>query len=644
MRNHKLLPFIIITGSLILAACASIGMPEGGPRDFTPPRVTKCTPSNQATGNQKKKITIAFDEYINIENASEKVVVSPPQKEMPEIRTAGKKINITLFDTLQANTTYTIDFADAIVDNNESNPMGFFTYSFSTGEQIDTMEVSGTLLESENLEPIKGMLVGLTNLLTDSAFTTTPLLRVARTNGSGRFTIKGIAPGKYRIFGLQDADGDFKFSQKSEKIAFDTLVIEPSFKPDFRADTTWIDSTHIDTIRQVPYTHFYPDNLVLKAFTEEFSNQHLLKTERTIPEWFTIYFTAPNDSMPQLQGLNFDTGKLTLERSLHADTLHYWIQDTTVAYMDTLKFTLRYQETDTLGLLAWRTDTLELTPKTSRKAQLKELAEKTEEWEKEQKKERRRRKEKYVEKPNPHLRKEVGMKMSPSGKISPVQNITFTFDEPITHLDSAALHFFIKKDTLWVEEPFLFLARENDMRSFTLYAEWQLKSQYKIEADSNAFTSILGKQSAPVRKTIDVMGEEEYSSLFIHLLMPDTGAVVQLLDRNDKVVRQVRAQNQRADFYYMKPGEYYLRLYIDRNGDGKWNTGNYASRLQAEEVFYFPKPMSLRAQWEVEQDWDVRGIALEKQKPAAITKQKPDVDKKKAQREKERRAAQQNGR
>ena len=334
-------PLIALLCILILAACASIGSPDGGPRDFTPPKVVKCQPANMSVNNRDKKLTLTFDEFIVLENASEKVVVSPPQKEMPEIRTSGKRIHITLNDSLKENTTYTVDFSDAIVDNNEGNPMGNFTYAFSTGTEIDTMEVSGTLLEAENLEPIKGMLVGLYADLSDSAFTTQSFTRVSRTNSRGQFTIKGVAPGKYRIYGLQDMDGDFRFSQKAEKIAFDSVIIEPTCAPDTRQDTVWIDSTHIDTIKTIPYTHFYPDNVILRGFTEDYQDLHLLKTERPIPDMFTIYFTGPSDTLPTLKGLNFEgTEDMILERSSNNDTLPYWITDTLVSNKDTLTFSL----------------------------------------------------------------------------------------------------------------------------------------------------------------------------------------------------------------------------------------------------------------------------------------------------------------
>ena len=201
----------VIFFALLLAACASIGNPDGGRYDETPPKVLVSYPADKATNSNKKKISISFDEYIKLENASEKVVVSPPQIETPNIRADGKRVRIDLYDTLQANTTYTIDFSDAIEDNNEGNPMGNYTYSFSTGDEIDTMEVAGTVLNAEDLEPIKGIMVGLypadTNF-NDTILKSTPFKRVSRTNGSGKFSIKGAKPGKYHVFALKDADGD----------------------------------------------------------------------------------------------------------------------------------------------------------------------------------------------------------------------------------------------------------------------------------------------------------------------------------------------------------------------------------------------------------------------------------------------------
>ena len=154
-------PLLFSFLSLLVVACASLGSPDGGEYDEIPPKVLSAVPAERSTGISTRKARINFDEYIKLQNASEKVIVSPPQLESPNIRADGKHIKIELKDTLKPNTTYTIDFSDAIEDNNEGNPMGNYTYSFSTGDDIDTMEVSGTVPNAEDLEPVKGMLVGL---------------------------------------------------------------------------------------------------------------------------------------------------------------------------------------------------------------------------------------------------------------------------------------------------------------------------------------------------------------------------------------------------------------------------------------------------------------------------------------------------
>ena len=198
----------------IVAGCARMGSPDGGWYDDTPPRVVSSSPADKGVDVRTRKVSINFNEFIKIEDAQNKVIVSPPQLEQAEIKASGKRIIVELKDSLKDNTTYTIDFSDAITDNNEGNPMGSYTFSFSTGDHIDTLEVSGYCLNAENLEPIKGMLVGLylaDSLLTADSlnlqlFHTTPMMRVSRTNGSGKFTIKGVAPGAYCVFALNDAD------------------------------------------------------------------------------------------------------------------------------------------------------------------------------------------------------------------------------------------------------------------------------------------------------------------------------------------------------------------------------------------------------------------------------------------------------
>lgn len=626
---------------LLMVACASIGTPDGGIYDEIPPKVVACNPADRSIGNVGKKIQIRFDEYIKLENASEKVIVSPPQIEPANIRADGKSIKITLYDSLKANTTYTIDFSDAIVDNNEGNPMGQYTYSFSTGSEIDTMEVSGAVLNAADLEPVKGMLVGLypiDSLYNDSILRKKPFSRVSRTNGSGRFSIKGVKPGKYRAFALEDKDGDFVFSQKSERIAFLQDTFTTSCKWDLRMDTIWRDSTHFDSIRVVPYVHYFPDDLVLNAFLEAGQDQHLLKLERPNPDVLKLFFTAPADSLPKIKGLNFDEKCLVADASLHNDTITYWITDTAFTHReDTMRFELSFLETDSLGVLQPHTEVKEEAPRVTWERLYKENQKKIQEWQKQREKRLKKSKEPLPKENNPYEVTFLDLSAKPTGGLDPNQNIHYIAKQPIASADTTRMHLYIKKDSLWVPEPFLFLP-DRDVKSYTLYAEWEQKRQYRFSIDSAAVVGVMGDPCKAIRNDFTVRSEDEYGSLFVHILLPEKkNVIVQLMNRGDKCVAQLAAgPDGRADFFFLKPGEYFLRCYIDEDGDGEWDTGEYNSGMQPEQVFYFPQPILVKAKWDIEQDWAPLDIPRIGQKPKAITKQKPDKKKSVRERNKER--------
>lgn len=639
MERKNLL--LCLLALILTAACASIGNPDGGRFDETPPRVVGSSPVDGAVNVSKRKVQILFDEYIKLEKASEKVVISPPQIEPANVRADGKRVKVDFYDSLRANTTYTIDFSDAIEDNNEGNPMGQYTFSFSTGDVIDTMQVSGRVLNAADLEPIKGIMVGLypaDSTWNDTLFRTRPFLRVSRTNGEGRFTIKGVKDGAYRVRALEDKDGDFVFSQKNERVAFDTTVYVTGSFPDVRMDTVWRDSLWYDSIRVVPYTHYTPDDVLLLAFLEDGQERHLLKTVYPEPTNFTFYFTAPSDSTPRIKGLNFDERCLVADASLKNDTVTFWVTDTALIHrQDTLSMILSYMETDTLGQLVVTNDTLDLSPKTTYAKIAAERSKQIEAWEKDR--ERRQKKAKkplpYEENPYERIWLEAGFK--PSGSLAPNQNVRYLAKEPILEVDTTKIHFYVKKDTDWLPAPFLFMPEERSAKSYMLYAEWEPGQKYRFVMDTAAVVSVLEHESKSVRQEFHVRAVEEYGSIFIHVISPDTGVVVQLLSKNDKVEAQQRTDKDgNADFFFMKPGDYYMRCYVDANGNGQWDTGDYASGLQPERVYYFGKPLPLKAQWDLRQDWDIRAVDVARQKPMAITKQKPDKEKKLKNRNAER--------
>ena len=608
-----------------------MGSPDGGWYDDTPPHVVSTSPADKGTNIHSRKVQINFNEYIKIEDAQSKVIVSPPQIEQADIRATGKRILIELKDSLKENTTYTIDFSDAITDNNEGNPMGNYTYSFSTGDRIDTLEVSGYCLNAENLEPIKGILVGLypadsLGMQADTLlFHKQPFIRVSRTNGSGRFTIKGVAPGKYNVYALQDADGDFLFNQKSEMIGYSHETIEPTSKPDTRQDTVWADSLHISDILRVPYTHFLPDDVTLLCFQEPQTDRFLLKTERQDPEKFTVFFTYGSDTLPTLRGLNFDaTDAFVIEPSQHLDTLTYWLRDTTLVNQDSLEIELTYLMTDTLGGLQPKVDTLMVLPKMAYEKRKKLEEKELEKWQKEQDKKKKRGE------PYDSIRAAQPLmpKLSATGQIDPLQIIRIEMPAPLARCDTAGVHLYSKIDTLWYNAPFVF--RQTGVRTYELLAEWHEGTEYSLEIDSAAFESIYGLVSNPLKQGLKVKVADDFSMLSISVsgVADSTDVFLELLDSGDKVVRRAKTdKDHTVDFFYLKPGTYYLRAFEDWNHNGRWDTGCYDDDLQAEAVYYFDEDIECKQKWDVSRSWNLKATPRYKQKPAKITKQKPDKEK-----------------
>lgn len=614
---------LMLLAAFLLGSCARMGQPDGGWYDETPPRIMGAAPADKGTNVKNRKISIFFDEFIQIENATEKVVVSPPQLETPEIVASGKRIRIELLDSLKPNTTYTIDFSDAITDNNENNPLGNYTYSFSTGDAIDTLEVSGKVLQAKDLEPVKGILVGLYNDLSDTAFTTKPMLRVSRTDGSGRFVIKGVAPGTYRVYALQDADGNYLFNQKSEMLAFSQEKIVPSFKPDVRQDTTWIDSLRIKSIDRVGYTHFLPDDIVLRAFNEVMTDRYFLKAERREPESFTLFYSYGGE-MPQVRGLNFQSDDaFIIESTEKQDTITYWLKDTALVNQDTLRVELTYHMTDSLGKLVEQIDTLDILSRISHEKRQKDLEREREEWQKKQ--DRAKKRGEPYDSIMPPKALAIGVK-APS-ELDPDKNIPFTFNTPLASVDTAAIHLYSKHDTLWYNAPLEFNHVRG--REYELRGEWRPDIEYSLEIDSAAFVDIYGKVSPPFKQGFKVKSFDDYGTLLLNIpTMTDTAIVVQLLDAGDKIIKEVTTNQGVAEFYYVSPSTYYVRMYIDSNRNGEWDTGLYSANRQPETVCYFPKEIEIRAKWDFTETWNPLATPVIQQKPAAVTKQKPDKDKK----------------
>lgn len=584
-----------------ICSCANVASPNGGPYDELPPKFISSTPAPNQTNYNGNKIEILFDELIQVEKPTENVIITPPQLAMPVVRPAGRKVYIELKDSLKPNTTYTIDFTNSLSDNNEKNVLENFSFAFSTGDMIDTLAVSGILLNAENLEPMPGIIVGIHENLADSAFVKQPFFRTSKTNDKGEFTIRNIAEGSYRIFALNDVNRDFKFDQPGEDIAFLDSIFTPSFEFTSRQDTTWKDSLTIDTITTVHYTRFTPDDIELFLFKEDFKRQYLQKTERRLEHLGVLTFNAPLDTVPTLYPLNFtptDSSWYFVQTIENKSVVNYWITDPSLMMNDTLQFQLTYPKSDSLNILQTQTDTLQFIY-------------------------RRRPNERKRDKDEEEKPVSLGMTVYLPNSMDVFDTIHVEFNEPVLSLSPESFILEQMVDSVWTPAEFIIFPDTTNSLAYFIQRKWNYAEEYRLTVDSALISSIYGKVNDPFKGNFKIKKEEEYGNLYINIPDINEPAFVELLNNNDAPVRKAVVKDGGVLFMDLKPDKYYARLIIDSNENGVWDTGNYAEKRQPEKVYYSPKPFEIMQNWDVEETWSVLSTPVVRQKPMDITKNKP---------------------
>lgn len=599
---HHIAALIIIACTAIISfSCANRGQgPQGGPKDTIPPSVAKSFPSNKALNVQKSKIVITFDENVILQKVSEKVIISPPQVTAPNIQALGRSVIVELNDTLKQNTTYSINFGDAIVDNNESNALKNYVFAFSTGNTIDTLQISGTLINSENLNPLKGITVGIYNAdLPDSTFMKYPFLRITKTDEKGKFTIPNIKEGNYKVRALKDDSRDNVF-QSGEGIAFNNVSYSPTVESYLRNDTVWKDSINIDTVKIVKAYRYLPDNVLLKYFNEnKGKKQRFIKFERKERNHFTLFFNAPAEELPTFEPFNVQwENNFLLQKNATLDTLTYWITDKNLIEKDTISLKMKYLKTDSLNHLSYSTDTLNVVFRRTKNntTQAKQPD----------------GKEKKIE----HLI----LKNNLTTNFDVYNPILLSFDVPIKSIDSTKLRMFQMKDTIPIPIKFKLIKQDEIGMKYTINYAWQPEKTYLLEIDSAAIVSIYDLHTNKYKGDLKIKSLDEYSSLKLMLEKFNPEIVFQAVNSKDEVVRSASATEKGAYIKYLQPGDYYVRMFMDKNRNGKWDTGNFLENKQPEDVYYYPKKLTLIKNWEIEETIDYERVPLLEQKPKEIIK------------------------
>ncbi|MDE6370662.1 MAG: Ig-like domain-containing protein [Duncaniella sp.] len=620
MQTIKQLRLLLaVVSAAIMVACANMGRPDGGPRDETPPVFVRSNPRPGQLNVNTKRIHVEFDENIALDDAMNKIVVSPAQKTTPAITSNGRGVTIELRDTLLPNTTYTIDFADAIKDLNEGNILDGLAIDFSTGDEIDTLRISGMVFEAETLEPAQGMLVGAYSNLSDTAITTLPFERITKTNQLGQFTLRNLKAGSYHVFAINDVNRDYHWD-RSENIAFYPEAITPSAREITVTDTLTRENGERDSLVTRRVTEFLPNDVLLTWFNEGYKPQYLRDYKRPERNKISLQFGAPADTLPIIRLINtFRAGQRSdewsaLEASPTLDTLMYWITDTALAALDSITLEARYLRTDTNDELTWTTDTL--------KFNLRPVKKKKEE----KKKKKDAEADSVVADSVPEVIP-MQLRVTSSSPQELNRGLMLTAGAPVAEFDTLAVGLEMQVDTVWYRLPAPMFSRTSPLKPlvYTAPYKWEEGTKYRLTVDSAAVRDVYGLVNNQIKHEFTTKKSDDYSTLsFTVSGLDGRPAVVQALSSADKVVGTAPVgPDGLAVIEYLTPGTYYARLFIDNDSNGVWSTGSVADSIQPEEVYYYPKRITLKKNWTIEQSWDINELPVDQQKPQEIKKNKP---------------------
>ncbi len=588
MKVKQIKSFIYIVLVALLWSCANRGQgPTGGQKDEIPPRFVKSYPAPNSRNIGERDIELFFDENIKLKDVVKNVIISPPQQKPPIIKSYLDKLVVSLEDTLQANTTYSIDFGEAITDNNEGNVLPNMIFSFSTGSSLDTMQIAGTLLDAKNLNPVKGVKIGITTDENDSAFLSKPFDRIAQTDNQGRFTIYNVKNGKYRVYALDDKNKD-NIYQRGEALAFDKQTFQTEVEGYMKQDTIWKDTVTIDTIKTVKAFKYKPNNVLLRFFHERKQRQYLVKYKREKPHKISLFFNTKADSLPKIKPLNCEWKNILIEPNEDLDTIHYWLTDSIDIKKDTILLQVDYLRTDTAYQLVNKRDTLTFKnkKKSDKETKISLLQIKT------------------------NIKSDFDIN----------KPLTFDFDAPIKKIDTAKIQLYQYVDTIAKKIPFSLIQKDKIGKKFTINKNWIPETKYEIKIDSNSIINIFGQNNDKLKQTFTIKSETEYANLVLKITPFDSTAVFCLVDKNDKIIRKEKTKKEGVKVAFIEPNEYFVRIFLDTNNNGKWDTGNFLENRQPEKVFYYPKKLTLVKNWDFEETIDLYSTPLEKQKPKEIKK------------------------
>ncbi|MGC9470452.1 MAG: Ig-like domain-containing protein [Bacteroidales bacterium] len=554
--------------------------PTGGDKDTIPPVVTSSSPPNYSTEFESQVIDIGFDEFIQLQDVNQKLIVSPPMKQKPDVQIRGKGIRIKIYDELLPNTTYTLNFNDAIVDNNEGNPLEDFEYVFSTGPELDSLQIRGILINALTLQPEEGAYAMLYENLGDSA----PYLQVpyyvGKTNEEGEFTIGHIRSDTFRLFAMKDMNMNYMYDQANEAIGFlDSLIMLPFNR--MQPDTIASDTGEIAGAG-LPAPAFK-----LKMFIEEGkTQQYISSTSRDIKNRMMIVFGVPLDSTPRFGEIPEygPSGDFLTEWNPRKDTLLLWIRDSLLMNSEVINLPLEYPAADSTGKGIWVTDTLIFRHVIPQRPARGERPEETSGM------------PEFILTPVTKNKSQLDLN----------RPVVLEGNFPVTATDTSRISLKMEIDSILQDVPYSLTRDSMRSRRFLVTAAWEPETKYRLNILPGAFTGYLGNSHDTLKLEYTTRKADYYGNLYLNVTGVEGKVIVQMLGSSEEVLQEKAiVSDTYLEFEYLHPGKVIFRAIDDRNGNGKWDTGHYLQKIQPERVHYYREEVSVRANWDIELNWDI---------------------------------------
>jgi hypothetical protein len=565
----------------IAVSCAKVSAPTGGPREYDPPVVVKSIPVAGARNFREKRLEITFNEYVALDNISEKFMVSPPMKKKPTVYLRGKSVFVEFEEPLKENTTYTFYFQDAIRDLNESNILDNYQFVFSTGPVLDSLSVTGNVYNAFSLEVPEKALVMLYGNLTDSVVHKYLPDYISAIDQNGYFRINNVRAGSYNLYALVDEDNSKNYNLPGESFAFlDSLVYvspEKNYLPPVK-DTVTVKKEKTGPVKKAELPVLTGEHKLL-LFKGERKEHYLTSSSRELKYKLLYTLSLPPDTMKVRFSIpEAGENSYFIENSRNRDTIKVWITDSTLYSQPQIISLIEYPFTDSLGINGYKLDTVPLrfaAPRATRAAKVK----------------------------RPVFEFVSNLRL---GNLKPGEGIWFNSATPFGIPDTSRIGFYELIEKRKVRVPYSFQIEASNSCRYYLKASLTQGKKYLFIADSASFSNIYNEYSDSLGISFSIKDPESYNELSLDIRNYKGNAIVQLLTKEEKPVAELKSEKEgKLLFPLLETGSYRARIIYDINGDGKWTTGDFLKKRQPEPVSFYHQEIELKTGWNADNEWDV---------------------------------------